>query len=724
MRHVLRVAALGLMLSLLACGGGGGSGGAVVEPAPPPTPAMVAGLRCSGAANTGWCWQAPQPWGHLVRDVLFISAAEGVAAGDGGLLLRTHDGGRNWSEQFLPDSPPLQALAFADAKTGWLLGRDQGRIWRTDDGGATWSALPRLPFDRGLTLQRVGAQTVVATGSTAADPYARGSAISDDGGRSWRGSARAVEQVQPNGSMWAVDYTLGLLESTDGGRSFGAPRGWTGPWQAMWWGLDAGGAVWTVQWPDSVDGLLAHSVSWRLTPDGAWTRTPMGSMATAALQGLSLFPQGGWALEQAASPMNNRWWHWNGPGSDWQPFALPDGLSAIAVTRYGWLDVDTAWFQAYAGGPRPVDLTTDGGRTWVRDIGQPAGTADAVRRLTRDGGGGLLMAYGGGYDDVFNTWPVERWYRSGDGGRSWLALPGNQAPDDPVAGLHFFDDLRGVGVTAQGAWLSTTDGGRHWQRQAVDLQGVDSLQFTSDGSGWVVAAGRVKRTRDGGLIWSVLPLPSELDHAVVRLQWVDDRNGFLTVNFTCGRHVCALKLHATTDGGATWQERPDPEGNAGFVQMRTADIGVRFANGQVWRTSDGARSWQAATFVTVDPMVPQRVRLLADASWLALSADHLLRSDDDGRSWRDVPLPRVQALDIAYGGSTSMLRDLAFADAANGWIVGHDGSILASTDGGRSWTRQTSGAQAHLTAVVARPGGRVWAGGAYGTVLATASGGR
>lgn len=699
---------------MLAACGGGSSGTAPGGPDPAP-PAMVAGLRCSGANHTGWCWQAPQPWGHLVRSVVFVSASDGLAAGDGGLLLRTRDGGLTWAEQWLPDSPPLQALSFADAQTGWLLGRDQGRLWRTDDGGASWTLLPRPPFDRGLALQRVGAQTLVATGTSETDFYTRVTVVSDDGGRSWRASARNVARALPDGSMWTVDGP-GVLESVDGGRSFATPRGWTGAWQASWWGVDDSGAAWAAQRPDTVGGLLAGMVSWRPRPDVAWAAAPMGAMAATPLQGLALFAQGGWAEEQGASPMANRWWHWAGPGHDWQPLALPDGLSAVAVTGRGWLDRDTAWLQAYAAGPRPVYLTTDGGRSWRRDIGQPAGTADAVRAIGRDGGGGLLMRYGLNSD--------ERWYRSRDDGLSWTALPGALPADDPVAGLHFVDDVRGLAITRQGTLLTTGDGGRRWQRQATGLAGGSELQFTPDGSGWVVSAWRVMRSRDGGQTWSALSLPAGLDGAVERLQWLDDRHGFLTTRHTCGRHVCSWMLHATSDGGSTWQARPDPEGHAGQVQMRTAEIGTRFASGRVWRTVDGGRSWQTATLVTGGAAWQERVRVLADGTWLALSASQLLRSDDDGRSWREVPLPQVGLLDPAYGGSTPMLRDLAFADAANGWIVGHDGTMLASTDGGRTWVRQVTGTQAHLHVLVARPGGRVWAGGAYGTVLATATGGR
>lgn len=60
--------------------------------------------------------------------------------------------------------------------------------------------------------------------------------------------------------------------------------------------------------------------------------------------------------------------------------------------------------------------------------------------------------------------------------------------------------------------------------------------------------------------------------------------------------------------------------------------------------------------------------------------DHgiVLLSDDHGRSYRQargVPL-------------SSTLTSVSFVDASNGWAVGHWGAILASGDGGETWTVQ------------------------------------
>ncbi len=60
---------------------------------------------------------------------------------------------------------------------------------------------------------------------------------------------------------------------------------------------------------------------------------------------------------------------------------------------------------------------------------------------------------------------------------------------------------------------------------------------------------------------------------------------------------------------------------------------------------------------------------------------HVLLSDDEGRNWRQIIVP-----------TRAMLTGVSFGDAQHGWAVGHDGVILATTDGGVTWTHQDSGA--------------------------------
>lgn len=61
----------------------------------------------------------------------------------------------------------------------------------------------------------------------------------------------------------------------------------------------------------------------------------------------------------------------------------------------------------------------------------------------------------------------------------------------------------------------------------------------------------------------------------------------------------------------------------------------------------------------------------------------ILLSDDDGQSWRQVPVPVSVNLVAVH-----------FPTPRDGWAVGHGGIVLHSGDGGESWTRQLDGRSA------------------------------
>ena len=94
---------------------------------------------------------------------------------------------------------------------------------------------------------------------------------------------------------------------------------------------------------------------------------------------------------------------------------------------------------------------------------------------------------------------------------------------------------------------------------------------------------------------------------------------------------------------------------------------------------------------------------------------HVLLSADQGRNWTQSPTP-----------TRALLTGVSFADARHGWAVGHDGVILATGDGGLTWTRQDNGKDLDTVylSVLFRDATHGFAVGAYGKFVATADGGK
>ncbi|MDE3097286.1 MAG: hypothetical protein KGK07_14960, partial [Chloroflexota bacterium] len=91
-----------------------------------------------------------------------------------------------------------------------------------------------------------------------------------------------------------------------------------------------------------------------------------------------------------------------------------------------------------------------------------------------------------------------------------------------------------------------------------------------------------------------------------------------------------------------------------------------------------------------------------DVAW-AVGPGGIFRSADGGRSWA-----------VAYIGGDSpgwFLAVAAAPDGLHGWAVGGLGLIVATTDGGKTWTPQPSGTQVNLETVAAIGNGRAIAAG-------------
>ena len=94
---------------------------------------------------------ADLPWNPLFSgtsatfySTRFCDADTGYVAGEGGLILKTTNGGASWSQLFTGTSMPLMSICFTDVMHGFAAGIDpfsvyEGFILKTVDGGTTWT---------------------------------------------------------------------------------------------------------------------------------------------------------------------------------------------------------------------------------------------------------------------------------------------------------------------------------------------------------------------------------------------------------------------------------------------------------------------------------------------------------------------------------------------------------------------------------------------------------
>lgn len=727
---VVKGFAAGLMaVTLTACGGGGGSGGDAINV--PPSPAFSPTSVCTGANRSGWCWQNPQPYGTQLRDMQFTDAQNGWAVGDAGAMLRTRDGGRSWTDAFLPTRDSLVALRFADPRHGWLFAINSGKVWRTTDAGDTWLPGSPLPADvvTGVALLKGGA--LVVNAEIWAPTFKQFTLISEDGGLTWRESAALVTASDPNGTLWN-----GVLSSNDLGRTFAADQALSQTLRSV--SPVVGEELFLRDMRFGEGGFTAATSQFGSVPllvkpgaSASWTASRSPAVGPGDYIGAYLVGStGGW-VELMHSGGRIDAMHSTDGGLHWQSRPLPSADAAVDYMQLQPIDaLSASLYIRDAAGTVRLFITSDGGATW-QPLTPPAGPLDQLPQIVPDAGGGWVGWFDGAP------------YRSLSHGGHWLAQPIPSLGVPSIVSLAFVDAQHGFAITLGNTMLETSDAGQHWRVRAdsfapqVDVWVYRSfissdLQFTPSGQGWLVSNNRLWRSVDAGGGWSPVAVPAttSLPHIdFSHLQFVSDLHGRASVRFECFPTThgitfqCKEGLVVTNDGGKTWRDT-GAEVTGGFA-FADASVGVRLANGELSRSTDGGVTWTVASTDVSTPL-PYNARLrFADASNVWLVSDGMvLRSRDAGQHWQTVTMPPVLWPLTGTSPTNNGWNDVRFADALHGWMVGNFGAVARTDDGGNTWTLQTSGAAQNLNTVFALNANTAWVAGDNGAILNTTTAGK
>jgi photosystem II stability/assembly factor-like uncharacterized protein len=88
---------------------------------------------------------------EAIRSLYFVDANTGYAVGgytSGGVILKTTNAGATWTSQVSGSNKWLNSVYFTDMNTGYAVGGEStsGKVVKTTNGGQTGPCKPFLPF--------------------------------------------------------------------------------------------------------------------------------------------------------------------------------------------------------------------------------------------------------------------------------------------------------------------------------------------------------------------------------------------------------------------------------------------------------------------------------------------------------------------------------------------------------------------------------------------------
>ncbi|MDT8325048.1 MAG: T9SS type A sorting domain-containing protein [Bacteroidota bacterium] len=291
--------------------------------------------------------------------------------------------------------------------------------------------------------------------------------------------------------------------------------------------------------------------------------------------------------------------------------------------------------------------------------------------------------------------------RTHDGGASWTEMDifGFDTVTDLVAGAALGEN---VFCMSRGRYLinKSDDAGASWNisltESAFDNANPRAIAFIDDRTGFIAGdGGRILRTVDGGLSWSIVHGIGYIGTVADLLFWDRDHGVATTFSST---------LLVTSDGGNRWDEVL-PSAAHSLRHVSRAPEGTLYVVGvtsgneyELLRSDDEGLSWTLVSRLPLDyqsnrPEITQSLYARAGGEiWIGATYSILLHSTDGGMTWeRSVVGTSIQN---PYSTGT----DMFFFDPSTVIYI-RSNSVEISTDGGETWESRFTSAGRSLREV-------------------------
>lgn len=235
----------------------------------------------------------------------------------------------------------------------------------------------------------------------------------------------------------------------------------------------------------------------------------------------------------------------------------------------------------------------------------------------------------------------------------------------------FVNNLKGWVVGRRGVVLGTEDGGQTWSRVKTSEDGTLLKVCAIDQThAWAVGEWSTILHTEDGKIWSLQR--KKEDKILNSVCFVDKDFGWAVGEF-------GTILH-TQDGGKTWisQSSPLRETTNFSVSFKDRLHGVISAmDGRMLLTTNGGRTWSEAKSPVERTLLS--VKFVNERIYAFGLQGTGIFSSDGGKSYQPLR-PQEKGVE-----SITWFSSCSFIDNNKGWIVGGNGRVLYTENGGQDW---------------------------------------
>jgi photosystem II stability/assembly factor-like uncharacterized protein len=273
---------------------------------------------------------------------------------------------------------------------------------------------------------------------------------------------------------------------------------------------------------------------------------------------------------------------------------------------------------------------------------------------------------------------------------------------DNVNGISFREGSdEGIAVAAGGRIIKTTDGGLNWTLQnSGTVKDLYAVHMTSLDSAYAVGdSGLVLMTGNGGATWS--PMTSGTSEQLNDI-YVRDGKGFIV-----GDNGVILMIDGTTITNSPSNSTSDLTG-VYVVDGSTAFVsGGAFLTGTILATFNNGNVWTPLTTGTLNTL--NSIWFINDSTgYAAGNLGTILKTTNSGSTWT-----------TQTTGTSTNLNSICFLTADSGYAVGGAGLAMRTINGGTTWTTSTTGVAAALNDVAFPANYEGYAAGNTGTIIKT-----